>query len=75
MRKTIIGIGAFVQIILFFSPLAESKIGTHSGWKIATDDSSYIPNNGLLWFLLLIPITLLICASANAKLIICGIRY
>ena len=52
--------------------MVESKIGTYSGWQIATDNSGYISNAGLIWFFLVIPIALLICALANAKSAILG---
>jgi hypothetical protein len=67
MKKGLMIVGSIVQIILFFTPMVESKIGTYSGWQIATDDSGFISNAGLIWFFLLIPIALLICAFANAK--------
>ena len=72
MGKTIFGIGAGVQIILFFTPLVENKIGTFSGWQIATDNSGLLSNTGLIWFFLIIPIVLLICTLAKAKLIVLG---
>jgi len=72
MGKIIVGIGAAVQIILFFTPMVESKIGTYSGWQIATDNSGFISNAGLIWFFLLIPISLLICAFAKAKSMVLG---
>ena len=70
--RIIIGIGAVILIILFFTPLAESKVGTYTGFQIVTDDSGYISNAGALWLILMIPIALLICTIARARSIVLG---
>ena len=73
MGKIIIGIGAFVQIILFFTPMAENKLGTFSGWDIVTSKSPYLTDTELMWVFLLIPVVLLICAFLKVKSIVLGL--
>ena len=70
--KGIIAIGAAVQIILFFTPLADTKWGSFSGWDIVTSDSPFLENTGLMWFFLIIPIALLVCALMKATSMVLG---
>ena len=71
-NKIIIAIGAAVQVILFFTPLADTKIGSFSGWQIVTDNSGTLTNTGLMWFFLIIPIALLVCSLMKVTLLVLG---
>ena len=69
-NKMIIAIGAAVQVILFFTPLAEMKWGAFSGWEIA--NSGIFDNAGMMWFFLIIPIALLVSALMKATSMVLG---